>query len=195
MLVKYESENENQNVIRLKSIIVEANWKINAKFQHKPNATFVILLVWNVLLKGNQGEKQMLLPSMSWTALVTLPGTVIHYMLSFFLGSLCIILSPTHSTLWVHVAHPCYIISCCCCLVAKSCPTLCDPMDCSLPGSSVCRISQARILYWVAISSSGGSSPPRDQIPLSCISCTGRGILYDWATWEALYHFLYFSQT
>lgn len=78
------NENENQNVIRLKSIIVEANWKINAEFQHKPNATFVILLVWNVLLKGNQGEKQMLLPSMSWTALVTLPGTVIHYMLYFF---------------------------------------------------------------------------------------------------------------
>lgn len=57
MLVKYESENENQNVIRLKSIIVEANWKINAEFQHKPNATFVILLVWNVLLKRKPGQK------------------------------------------------------------------------------------------------------------------------------------------
>ena len=38
--------------------------------------------------------------------------------------------------------------------VAKSCPTLCDPMDCSLPGSSVCGILQARILECVAISSS-----------------------------------------
>ena len=39
----------------------------------------------------------------------------------------------------------------CCCLVARSCPSLCDPMDCSSPDSSVHRISQARILEWVAI--------------------------------------------
>ena len=38
--------------------------------------------------------------------------------------------------------------------VAKSCPTVCDTIDCSLPGSSVCGILQARILEWVAISSS-----------------------------------------
>ena len=43
-------------------------------------------------------------------------------------------------------------------LVVKSCPTLCDPMDCRLPGSSVHGISQARILEWVAISFSRGSS-------------------------------------
>ena len=47
--------------------------------------------------------------------------------------------------------------SSCCCLVAKLL-RLCDPMDCSPPGSSVHGISQARILEWVAISSSGGSS-------------------------------------
>ena len=43
------------------------------------------------------------------------------------------------------------------------CLTLCNPMDCSPPGSSVYGISQARILKWVAISSSRGSSLPRDQ--------------------------------
>ena len=43
-----------------------------------------------------------------------------------------------------------------CCLVAKLCPTLCDPMDCSLPSSSAHGISQARILVWVAISFSRG---------------------------------------
>ena len=48
-----------------------------------------------------------------------------------------------------------------------SCPTLCDPLDCSLPGSSVHGILQARILAWVAVPSSRGSSPPRDQIPVS----------------------------
>ena len=42
--------------------------------------------------------------------------------------------------------------------VTQSCPTLCDPMDCSLPGSSVHGIFQARVLEWVAISFSRGSS-------------------------------------
>ena len=45
----------------------------------------------------------------------------------------------------------------------QSCPTLCDPMDCSPPGSSVHGTSQARILEWVVISFSRGSSQPRDQ--------------------------------
>ena len=53
--------------------------------------------------------------------------------------------------------------------------TLCDPMDCSLPGSSIGRkilhgIFQARILEWVAIFFSGGSSRPKNLIPVSCIA-------------------------
>ena len=48
-------------------------------------------------------------------------------------------------------------------LVTQSCLTLCDPMDCSLPGSSVHGILQARILEWVGIPFSRGSSQPRDQ--------------------------------
>ena len=59
----------------------------------------------------------------------------------------------------------------------------CDPMDYSLPGSSVHEISQARILEWVGISYSRGSSWFKDQ---TCISCTGNTILYHWATREAL---------
>ena len=47
--------------------------------------------------------------------------------------------------------------------VSQSCPTFCDPMDCSLPHSSVHRIFQARVLEWVAISFSRGSSRPRDR--------------------------------
>ena len=50
-------------------------------------------------------------------------------------------------------------------------PTLCNPMDCTLPGSSVHRVLQARILEWVAIPSSRGSSPSRDQARVSYISC------------------------
>ena len=47
------------------------------------------------------------------------------------------------------------------------CPTLCDPMDCSPPGFSVCGIIQARILEWIATPSSRGSSQPRDQTHIS----------------------------
>ena len=60
---------------------------------------------------------------------------------------------------------------CCYCLVTKSCPILCNPVDCSLPGSSVHEISQARIIEWVAISFLRGSSRPRDQTHIFCISC------------------------
>ena len=53
--------------------------------------------------------------------------------------------------------------------VAQSCPTLCDPMDCSLPGSSVHGIFQAIVLEWIAISFSSGSSRPRDGTQVSRI--------------------------
>ena len=56
-------------------------------------------------------------------------------------------------------ADYCY---CCCCWVAQSWPTLCYPMDCGLPGSSMHGISQTRVLEWVAMSYSRGSSWPRD---------------------------------
>ena len=71
--------------------------------------------------------------------------------------------------------------SSCCCLVLKLHLTLCDPMNCSLPGSSVHGISQARILEWIAISFSRESSWPRDW---TLISCIGRQIVYQWATKE-----------
>ena len=71
------------------------------------------------------------------------------------------------------------------CSVAKLCLILCDPMDCSPPGSSVHGIFQARTLEWVAISSSRGSSQPKDETHVSWSSCIGRQTLYHWATWEA----------
>ena len=62
--------------------------------------------------------------------------------------------------------------------VAQLCLTLCNPTDCSPPGCSVHGISQARILERVAISSSRGSSRPRDQTPNFYVSCIGRWVLY-----------------
>ena len=76
---------------------------------------------------------------------------------------------PVHYTqeirqhIWSHSATGQWLVVV---LVAQSCPTLCDPMDCSLPGCSVHRILQARILEWVAIPFS------RDPTWVSCI--TGR---------------------
>ena len=101
-------------------------------------------------------------------------------------------LEPNPQYLWGAPAHESFLLfksfryrRCCCCLVAQSCPTLYDPMDCSPPGSSVHGISQARILEWVTISFSRESSRPRDQTWVSCIA--GR-FFTDWATREA--HFI-----
>ena len=63
--------------------------------------------------------------------------------------------------------------------VAQSCLTLCDPVDCSLPGSTIHGILQARILEWVAISFSRGSSRPRDW---TWVSRIGGRCFNLWAT-------------
>ena len=67
------------------------------------------------------------------------------------------------------------------CMPAKSlqsCLTLCDPMEDSPPGFSVHGILQARILEWVAISSSRGSSQPRDRTCISYVSYIGKQVVY-----------------
>ena len=68
--------------------------------------------------------------------------------------------------------------------VTQSCPTLCDPMDCSPPSSSVHGVLQARVLGWGALPFSGGSSQPKDQTQVPCIA--GR-VFTAWATTEALF--------
>ena len=70
-------------------------------------------------------------------------------------------------------------------LVSQSCPTLCDPMNCSPPGSSIHGILQARILEWIAIPFSRGSSWPRDQTQ---VSCTAGRFFTIWATGKILKH-------
>ena len=72
---------------------------------------------------------------------------------------------------------------CACVLVAQSCLTPCDSIGCSPPGSSVHGILQARILEWVAVPFSRGSSQARDRTEVSCIA--GRFFTV-WATREAL---------
>ena len=70
------------------------------------------------------------------------------------------------------------------------CLTLCNPMDCSLLGSFVHGILQARILEFVAVSSSRGSSQPRDRTSVFSVSCIGRRVLYTSATGSFSKHLL-----
>ena len=91
----------------------------------------------------------------------------------------------------------CVYICVCVCVRAHACvssisqshTTLCDRMNCNPADSSVHGIFQARILEWLAISYPRGSSWPRDQTWITCVSvsCIGRWILYHWNTWEGPY--------
>ena len=83
--------------------------------------------------------------------------------------------------IWHYMSHIIILYMHGCCLVAKLCLILCNPMDNSPLGSSVHGIFQGRILEWVAISFSRGSSSLMDWTYFSCI---GRQILYHWATRE-----------
>ena len=69
-----------------------------------------------------------------------------------------------------HIISLCYYHAVVCEVKLLSRVLLCNPMDCSLPGSSLHGILQARILEWVAISFSRGSSRPRDRTRVSCIA-------------------------
>ena len=80
------------------------------------------------------------------------------YLRSFHYSSLC--------QLWLLYSHMIKVQV----LAGQSCLTLCDPMDCSPPGFSVHGILQVRILEWVNIPFSRGSSGPRDQTRVSCIA-------------------------
>ena len=76
-------------------------------------------------------------------------------------------------------------------MLAQSCPTLCDPMDSSPPGSFVHGIFQARIVEWIAISYSRGSSWPKGWTCISYIFCIGKQIVYHCSTREAQIPFIY----
>ena len=91
-----------------------------------------------------------------------------------------------HPTYLTYMQRVCVCVDVCVCVwicvcvgwVVRSCPTLCNPMDCSPPGSSVNGVFQARIQEWVAIFSSRWSPQTRDQTRIYCGSCIGRQIFY-----------------
>ena len=84
----------------------------------------------------------------------------------------------------------CVCVCVCACACVGSRVWLCDPIDCSPPGSSVHGMSQARILEWAALSSYRGSSWSRDWTHVSWVSFTGSWILYHCTTWQATYPYI-----
>ena len=78
--------------------------------------------------------------------------------------------------------HYKYLLCCCCCLVTKSWLTLAIPWTIALHAPLSMGFPRRRILEWVVISFSRGSSQPRDQI---CVSCIAGRFFISWATWEA----------
>ena len=121
--------------------------------------------------RGPPGEETLLLKNenhkSTWGPAVTGQHTLIYWTLTPRQHS-------KHSMgTWVWVCE---------CVCAGSCPTLCDPMDCSPPGAPVHGTLWARILEWVLTSSSRGSSQPRD-----CLSCLLHWQVdsYHHITWEA----------
>ena len=88
-------------------------------------------------------------------------------------------LFPDKMSVFLDVPHEMCV---CVCSVTKA---LCNPIDCSPPGSSVHRIFQTRILEQVSISYFRGPSLPRDQTGVSCVACLGSQILYHCTTWKA----------
>ena len=83
---------------------------------------------------------------------------------------------PTETTTILLIGYVCVC-------VAQSCPTLSSPMDCSPPGFSVHGILQVRILEWITLPSSRGSSRPRDRNQVSCVASR---LFTIWTTREAL---------
>ena len=111
-----------------------------------------------------------LLIPFAWEALPPAPPTSLRSLLN-------VILAVRSSLITLFkIALNSYV--CVCAKLLRSCPTLCDSLDSCLPGFSVHGVLQARILQWVAIPSSRGSSPPRDQTCISYVSCIGRQVLY-----------------
>ena len=112
------------------------------------------------------------------------PGSSPHQMLN--LSSALGLLSLQNCKKSIPVVYKPLVYDYHACLVAQSCPTLCNPMHCSPLGSSVQGILQKRILQWVAISFSKGSSRLRDQTCVSCVSCIAGRFFTCWAIREAL---------
>ena len=128
----------------------------------------VILFKWSWLTDRTNlwwSRWEHWLPLVGPTSVLEMCGDYIHGNLLSCMFKICMLYCILYLHFWREVAQPC--------------PLFCDPMDCSLPGSSIHGILQARIVEWAAISCSKGSSWPRDQ---TRVSDTAGRLLTVWAT-------------
>ena len=114
---------------------------------------------WNIQLSSSALEKTEKSEAFAFERDLSCP-CLCPYSLPYFLHQ------PPDAWAIIWMFSDCAVL----CLVAQSCPTLWDSMDCSPPGSSVHGILQARILEWVAMPSSRGSSQTRDRTQVSRIA-------------------------
>ena len=139
----------------------------NWSFDFKP--TWCMLMVMVVMSKGlwvNQDRKFIITAKCKHSIIFIHFRPVLLKEPSYFIfmwHAFCVAVLPFDSCVYV---------------CAQSCPTLWGPMDCSPPDFSVHVIFQGRILEWIPILSSSGSSRARDRTCVSCIFCIGRRILY-----------------
>ena len=116
-------------------------------------------------------------PTINWNIA---KDSSIKDLLAFTLGPLQSILNTFLSDLLTnksrHITPQFKALHACTC--AQSCPILCHSINCTLTGSSVHGVFQARIMQWVAIFFSRISSRSRDQTHVSCVSCSGRQFIY-----------------
>ena len=152
-------------------------------------ATHSSILAWNIPSMEEPGRLQSMgLKRVrdNWATSLFWPGAlVVQYYVQFsthFLHFSVPTLSSTFNTRGERKWGSCWnsdkkneVLKIYVCMRAKSCLSLCDPMDCSLPGSFVHGILQARILEWVAMPSSRGSSWPRGWTCISWGSCIAGG--------------------
>ena len=143
---------------------------LESKSSHVTETEAWAWLRGGVIFKYALNQKQMLPVIMYSFAIHFLWQRKVKLMPVFSVGSVLYICFQSA----IHHGACCFWV-----LVAQSCLTLCNPMDCSPPGSSVHGIFQARILEWVGIPFSRGSSRSRDWTQFSC---TAGRFFTDWAT-------------
>ena len=134
-------------------------------------------------LPGEFHGQRSLMGHSSWNHRVGHDWVTNTFTLSLSMTS-CWLQRQSHSKLWCYLLKKFTLSSSSVCIHAQSCLTLSNSMNCSPPGYSVHGILQARILEWVTISFSKGSSPPRGRTCNSHVPCIGRRILYHCITWE-----------
>ena len=139
------------------------------------------LLISRQMLNNNNTEYTKVY-FLDYTKIFSTTALVSYFLKLFLLIGIITSFCCRTQNWYIFLNGTCVCVCVCARARAQSHLTLCDPIDYSLPGFFVHGIFQARILEWVAISFSKGSSWYWDWTQVCCVSCIGRQILYHWTT-------------